>query len=323
MSSARGFAVLLLVVGLLSTTSFAGGDLGGVPAKIQLTPVASAGNRKIKVELLDPANKPARATKDLKVEVQTKSETGAVEKSVVEIKQGDASMIAQLPVQHTAGIVEVTASHAELAEGGTVVNLPPSAADNGVSPTPAPTAMATAALITTIAPSATPATTAPPHINLPSGAAPSEGVGTMGDNTESRPIGAARDVDIHRAGARAAHDVAATAERARRDLRRGTRPGLSGSGEAVAGSRGPASVEESERPLATAAAPAPGDAASSSSGAATTRMSSAPAPHTSNPVLSWRFIRNESCALTRPMQPQCGRHCPAITRRLAIFPYFS
>jgi hypothetical protein len=129
----------------------AGEDLSGVPAKIEVTTTSpsalSAGG--VKIELLDPANRPAPAKKDLQVEVDTKTENGSVGKSTVTIKEGQTGVTAPLPTNGT-GIVEVTASHPELAQGGTVVNVPPDTSQQATPPpSPAP--------IATVAPNLTPA----------------------------------------------------------------------------------------------------------------------------------------------------------------------
>jgi hypothetical protein len=119
------------------------GDLSGVPAKIEIVETSiSGGYGTIKLALVDPANSPARARKDLQVEIQTKSESGEMAKSIVTIKRGQTEGTGSLPIKDT-GIVEVTARHPRLAQGGTVLNVPKAGAhETNPSPTVAPVATA-------------------------------------------------------------------------------------------------------------------------------------------------------------------------------------
>ncbi|MFN2540703.1 MAG: hypothetical protein ABR514_00840 [Chthoniobacterales bacterium] len=101
----------------------------------------------INLKLVDPANSPAPAKKDLKVEVEAKAENGAVGKSTVTIKQGETGTSAELPTKST-GVMEVSATNPELATGGALVNIP--------SPNESPAPQATPAPAATIAPIETP-----------------------------------------------------------------------------------------------------------------------------------------------------------------------
>lgn len=130
-----------------------GENLSGVPAKIEVTtaaPFTQAGGG-LKIELLDPANRPAPAKKDLQVEIDTKAENGSVAKSTVTIKEGQTQVTTPLRVT-SPGIFEVTASHPELAQGGTVVNVP-----TGVSHEATPAATSFPAPMATVVPNLTPA----------------------------------------------------------------------------------------------------------------------------------------------------------------------
>jgi hypothetical protein len=165
MTAARLCLVLLVPAFLPSSLNFASAqNLSGVPVKIQITPVQDSGGRRIKVDLLDPSNQPARAKKDFNVGIATRAYDGSTGKSVVAIKQGEMSATTELPLEHMAGIVEVRATSAHLADGGAVVKV--SSADQRVSPPPTSSALATA----------TPSST-PRHIERavapPAGAAPS------------------------------------------------------------------------------------------------------------------------------------------------------
>jgi len=115
-------------------------DLSGVPAKIYVMSASEERPGSLKIELLDPANHPAPAKKDLQVQVETKAENGSVDKSTVTIKQGQTGTSTDIPVKNV-GIVEVTASNPGLAEGGAVVNVQRSEYPaEGPSPTAAPIA---------------------------------------------------------------------------------------------------------------------------------------------------------------------------------------
>jgi hypothetical protein len=144
----RGHVVLLAGATFVGTIAgLAAGDLTGIPAKIEVAEASvSGGQGQIKVSLVDPANSPAPAKKDLQLEIQTKSESGDIGKSIVTIKQGQTEALGTLPTK-SAGIVEVTAIHPELAKGGTIIDVPKS----GETTTPSPTA----APITTVAPMVT------------------------------------------------------------------------------------------------------------------------------------------------------------------------
>jgi hypothetical protein len=101
-------------------------DLSGRPAKIEISAKPSTGNNeqgvKVRVELRDPVNHLAVATKNVEIEIEGRTDNGAVEKSTVLIKEGESSATAELPVK-TTGLVEVTAKNPQLAEGGTLVEL--------------------------------------------------------------------------------------------------------------------------------------------------------------------------------------------------------
>src|SRR5882724_7392308 len=106
----RGHVVLLAGATFVGTIAgLAAGDLTGIPAKIEVAEASvSGGQGQIKVSLVDPANSPAPAKKDLQLEIQTKSESGDIGKSIVTIKQGQTEALGTLPTK-SAGIVEVTA----------------------------------------------------------------------------------------------------------------------------------------------------------------------------------------------------------------------
>lgn len=118
----RNLAVVVTVALSGAVAPIEAKDLHGIPAKIEVTETSVAQGT-VKIGLVDPANLPAPAKKDLRIEIQTKSESGRVGKSSVTIKQGQAEATAKLPIT-SAGIVEVAASNPELAQGGTVVNMP-------------------------------------------------------------------------------------------------------------------------------------------------------------------------------------------------------
>src|SRR5438093_1750007 len=165
MTAARLCLVLLVPAFLPSFLNFASAqNLSGVPVKIQITSVQDSGGRRIKVDLLDPTNRPAPAKKDFNVEIATRAHDGTTGKSVIAINQGEMYATTELPLERATGIVEVTATSAQLADGGAVVKVSPA----GQHASPAPTSPAVA----TAAPSSTPS-----HIELavasPAGAAPS------------------------------------------------------------------------------------------------------------------------------------------------------
>src|SRR5947209_6435185 len=116
-------------------------DLSGRPAKIEISAKPLAGNNeqgvKVRVELRDPVNHLAVATKNIEIEIEGRTDNGAVEKSKVLIKQGESRATADLPVK-TTGLVEVTAKNPQLAEGGTLVELRAKKRESAVESAPAP-----------------------------------------------------------------------------------------------------------------------------------------------------------------------------------------
>lgn len=139
---------MLIAVFLLPAAAFGQiKDLTGIPTKIKITsdsvaPVKGE-NLKVYVTLLDPENRAVAANKDFEVEVEGRSQSGAVEKSKILIKSGQTGQTTQLPVKDS-GIVELVASNLELATGGTIVNVRDSARhERFIKATPSPAAEAT------------------------------------------------------------------------------------------------------------------------------------------------------------------------------------
>ena len=132
-------------------------SLGGIPTKIEVTGASYSAGRQpgieARVQLLDPVNRPAKAKKDFEVEIAARTQNGAIETSKVVIKRGDTGATARLPVKGP-GLVEVTASNPQLAEGGTIVDagtvpviervshVSPSPASSSAAVTPAPSSAA-------------------------------------------------------------------------------------------------------------------------------------------------------------------------------------
>jgi hypothetical protein len=132
-------AFLIAATFLSLASRIEAGDLSGVPAKIEIAET-SVPDGTIKLALVDPANSPAPARRDLQVEIQTKSENGEVGTSIVTIKRGQTEATGSLPIKGT-GIVEVTARHPRLAQAGTVVDVPKAGThETKPSPTVRPTA---------------------------------------------------------------------------------------------------------------------------------------------------------------------------------------
>jgi hypothetical protein len=123
--SARAFIVAVLLFGAAGLGH--SDEISGKPAKIAVTGESGTGKGlMVRVNLLDPENRPAPANKDFEVEVEGRSETGATEKSKAVVKAGETGTTIVLPFKYT-GLMELKASNAELAEGGTITSV--SAAD--------------------------------------------------------------------------------------------------------------------------------------------------------------------------------------------------
>jgi hypothetical protein len=70
-------AMLAVSMFIITGTRAWSEELSGVAVKIEVTnPSANAAGPAVDVKLLDPANSPAPAKKDLNVEIQTKAENG-------------------------------------------------------------------------------------------------------------------------------------------------------------------------------------------------------------------------------------------------------
>lgn len=108
-----------------------------MPAKIEVTSGSTnpvkGGNVEIHIKLLDAENRPAVANKDFEIEVVGHSQKGLVETSKILIKAGETAQATQLALKD-AGVIELTASNKQLAQGGAVVNVRAS----GSLATPAP-----------------------------------------------------------------------------------------------------------------------------------------------------------------------------------------
>jgi hypothetical protein len=120
------WAYLALVSLAVSGAAGLAQDLSGKPAKIEISAKPLTGNNEqgvtVHVELRDPVNHLAVATKNIEIEIEGRTDKGAAEKSKVLIKQGESSASAELPVK-TTGLLEVTAKNPQLAEGGTLIEL--------------------------------------------------------------------------------------------------------------------------------------------------------------------------------------------------------
>lgn len=163
-------------------------DLRGIPAKIEIAETSiSGGHGTIKLALVDPANSPARARRDLQIQVQTKSENGEIGTSTVTINKGETEGTGSLPIRGT-GIVEVTARHPRFAQGGTIVNVPKAGAHEA-SPSP------TVVPIATVAPEAAPEPMA--------SAAPFHPGGRAARPRDIRPFGELHGARTHPEAARA------------------------------------------------------------------------------------------------------------------------
>jgi hypothetical protein len=131
--SARAFLVIVLLFGAAGLGH--SNEVSGKPAKIAVTGESLAGigqGLMVRVNLLDPENRPAPANKNFEVKVEGRSETGVTEKSKAVVKAGETGTAIVLPVKFT-GLVELKASNPELAEGGTIANI--SAANTQEQPT--------------------------------------------------------------------------------------------------------------------------------------------------------------------------------------------
>lgn len=108
-----------------------------MPAKIEVTSGSTnpvkGGNVEIHIKLLDAENRPAVANKDFEIEIVGHSQKGLVERSNVLVKAGETGQSTQLALKD-AGVIELTASNKQLAQGGAVVNVRAS----GSLATPAP-----------------------------------------------------------------------------------------------------------------------------------------------------------------------------------------
>src|SRR5438094_2516214 len=114
-----------------------------VPAKIEsvpaLTGAIEGSTAHITVNLLDSANQPAVAKKDIAIQVESRSPSGATETSTVVVKAGETSGVVELPTKE-AGPVTVGATTRELASGGSVLNVRQNVQKTEASPTPVPLA---------------------------------------------------------------------------------------------------------------------------------------------------------------------------------------
>jgi hypothetical protein len=117
-----------LCIGLLfiaAETVVDGQSLSGLPAKIEITGKPALTNNSgvtIVVELRDPKNRPAPAREATNIEVQGRTESGKVEKTIVTIKKGETAASLDLPIKEP-GLLEVTATNPQLAQGGTLIEV--------------------------------------------------------------------------------------------------------------------------------------------------------------------------------------------------------
>jgi hypothetical protein len=196
-------------------------NLTGVPAKLLLsadtTVSRPGGSAAIRIEVVDPDNKPVAVSKDVSVEMETKSEKGESQTKKVIIKAGQTNAVVDVSTA-TAGSVEVNASSPQLANGGTVFTVPKRPSVEQPTPSPAATPVATVA---------------PLDIGQPvvTGAAPPSGGGTTSRSFHMRST-----------------DFAG---------RRETGSAASSSGGSHVGGRAPASVNPFNNLAAAATRPAP------------------------------------------------------------------
>ena len=101
-------------------------SLTGAPAKIEVvtesTAVTANSTAKLRVNLLDPENKPANAKKDVTIQVEGQLPSGNTQTSTVVVKAGESSGTVEMPAKEP-GLVKVLASTPELASGGSVLNV--------------------------------------------------------------------------------------------------------------------------------------------------------------------------------------------------------
>src|ERR1700720_1457088 len=119
-------AFILVALSLQVAVIVWGQSLNGTPVKIDVVNESSwvtAGARaRLRVNLLDPENRPANASKDFKVEIQGRLPSGNTEISTVVVKAGNSSGTVELPAKEP-GLLKVVGSNRELASGGTILNV--------------------------------------------------------------------------------------------------------------------------------------------------------------------------------------------------------
>lgn len=165
----------LILAGLGSQFAAAGWaqSLSGRPVKIEVLSESSAvtagASARLRVNLLDPENRPANTGKDLNVQVEGRLPSGETETSTVVIKAGENGGTAQLPAKEP-GPLKLVASNRELASGGMILNvrtvqqeMPMSSATPRASASPwfAPP-------LPSAAPSASPSVSTEPHFHAES-----------------------------------------------------------------------------------------------------------------------------------------------------------
>jgi len=108
------------------------------PVKLDVKPqeqsIRKGGEAKLQVTLRNAKNQPVKASKDLSVQVESKSPSGKVARTQVTFKAGEAEKEVRLPTEET-GITEIRAMQREMLDGGTFVNVKPTASKKSEEPT--------------------------------------------------------------------------------------------------------------------------------------------------------------------------------------------
>ena len=100
------------------------------PVKLDVKPqeqsIRKGGEAKLQVTLRNAKNQPVKASKDLSVQVESKSPSGKVARTQVTFKAGETEKEVRLPAEET-GITEIRAMQREMLDGGTFVSVKPTA----------------------------------------------------------------------------------------------------------------------------------------------------------------------------------------------------